>query len=258
MARLQILQLPEGATDERPPFALVVDQANAAEADRYRTSLAAATDEIGARAVLVFADIISIPANDIPIYPYAAPEPPVEEIYGQTPLEKLTPVAAAVRTYIGTLPPGDRARTAAIWKAVSIAFDAHNETLRDALRLNSEEGADIAAAAGAIRRERDEARTWARHGYEIGQRNCGWSDHGVAPEWLTEGWPSSFDACEHATRAAEYDTALTRVRGLSEKPEIMDAQHPDSAGYLHGYGVAIRAAKRAACTGQAQATEATA
>lgn len=40
--------------------------------------------------------------------------------------------------------------------------------------------------------ERDEARSWARHGYEIGQRSCTWSDHNVAPAWLTEGWPTSF------------------------------------------------------------------
>lgn len=31
-----------------------------------------------------------------------------------------------------------------------------------------------------------EARMWARHGYEIGQRSCTWSDYGVAPAWLTE------------------------------------------------------------------------
>jgi hypothetical protein len=37
-----------------------------------------------------------------------------------------------------------------------------------------------------------EARMWARHGYEIGQRACTWSDHGVAPAWLTEGWPTHF------------------------------------------------------------------
>jgi DNA-binding protein H-NS len=33
-----------------------------------------------------------------------------------------------------------------------------------------------------------EARMWARHGYELGQRSCTWSDHGVAPAWLTENW----------------------------------------------------------------------
>lgn len=58
----------------------------------------------------------------------------------------------------------------------------------------------------------DEARVWARHGYEIGQRHCSWTDHGVAPAWLTEGWPRSFDSCEHLQKAAEYDEALTRVR----------------------------------------------
>ena len=36
--------------------------------------------------------------------------------------------------------------------------------------------------------ECDEARSWARHGYEIGQRSTLWSDHGVAPKWLTEGF----------------------------------------------------------------------
>lgn len=40
-----------------------------------------------------------------------------------------------------------------------------------------------------------EARSWARHGYEIGQIHCGWSDYGVAPEWLTEGWPRHFRSC---------------------------------------------------------------
>lgn len=35
-----------------------------------------------------------------------------------------------------------------------------------------------------------EARLWARHGYEIAQRSCTWSDHGVAPSWLTEGIPA--------------------------------------------------------------------
>jgi len=32
-----------------------------------------------------------------------------------------------------------------------------------------------------------EARMWARHGFEIGQRSCTWSDQGVAPEWLHSG-----------------------------------------------------------------------
>lgn len=32
----------------------------------------------------------------------------------------------------------------------------------------------------------DEARMWARHGYELGQRFAYWTDPGTAPEWLTQ------------------------------------------------------------------------
>ncbi|MFE3429814.1 hypothetical protein [Streptomyces sp. NPDC059171] len=38
---------------------------------------------------------------------------------------------------------------------------------------------------------------------------------------------------------------IMRVRDLAETPEIMDAQHAQPIGYLHGYAVAIRAAKQA-------------
>ncbi|MGV9588277.1 hypothetical protein [Streptomyces tendae] len=68
MARLQILELPEGSNDDRPPFLLVVDQVPTDEAgfdalrrDLMDDYLAART---GARAVLVFEDTIDIPAND--------------------------------------------------------------------------------------------------------------------------------------------------------------------------------------------------
>lgn len=39
---------------------------------------------------------------------------------------------------------------------------------------------------------------------------------------------------------------LNKVDNLPERPDVMDANHPDPSGYLHGYGVGIRAAKRAA------------
>ncbi|MFF7329658.1 hypothetical protein [Streptomyces sp. NPDC008150] len=72
MARLQILELPEGANDERPPFILVIDQAPTDEAgfDAIRRDLLSDGDlvpRIGARAVLVFEETIDIPANDIPV-----------------------------------------------------------------------------------------------------------------------------------------------------------------------------------------------
>ncbi|MEF9521272.1 hypothetical protein [Streptomyces sp. RB13] len=74
MARLQILELPEGSHDDRPPFVLVVDQY---VARRYVTGLDqpepvsefdGIAEQIGARAVLVFEDTIDIPANDTSAY----------------------------------------------------------------------------------------------------------------------------------------------------------------------------------------------
>jgi hypothetical protein len=76
MARLQILQLPEGVDDSRPPFALVVDQSapqrwvlgsgNAPVRDVWHEVAA----EIGARGVIVTAETVEIPANEVSL-----PEP---------------------------------------------------------------------------------------------------------------------------------------------------------------------------------------
>jgi hypothetical protein len=115
--------------------------------------------------------------------------------------------------------------------------------LCEAFGIPDDESIDVVGSAQGLL---DEARNWARHGYEIGQKHCGWTDHGVAPAWLTEGWPPHIDSCEHAQQASEYDSALTKVRSLPTHPEVMDAQHPDPSGYLHGYKVAIGDAKRAA------------
>lgn len=74
MARLQILELPEGTNDDRPPFVLVVDQY---EPQRYILGpdqpepidqFQGIAEKIGARAVLVFEDTIDIPANDTTAY----------------------------------------------------------------------------------------------------------------------------------------------------------------------------------------------
>jgi len=56
-----------------------------------------------------------------------------------------------------------------------------------------------------------EARSWARHGYEIGQRHCGWTDHGVAPAWLTEGWPPHIDGCQHQNELAALRPLIDRL-----------------------------------------------
>lgn len=72
MARLQILELPDGPDDVRPPFVLVVDESEpervilgmdhaAAYSDRW-TVLA---ERIGARGVVVTPETVAIPANDL-------------------------------------------------------------------------------------------------------------------------------------------------------------------------------------------------
>ncbi|WP_327162097.1 hypothetical protein [Streptomyces zaomyceticus] len=74
MARLQILELPEGVDDERAPFVLVVDEhvpqryitAGGAQFTR-RDPFDGLAEKIGARAVVVFEESIEIPANEIPV-----------------------------------------------------------------------------------------------------------------------------------------------------------------------------------------------
>jgi hypothetical protein len=68
----------------------------------------------------------------------------------------------------------------------------------------------------------EEARSWARHGYEIGQKHCSWSDYGVAPAWLTEGWPPHIGSCEFLKEAARYDETLTRVRAALRNPDAYE------------------------------------
>ncbi|WP_405925426.1 hypothetical protein [Streptomyces sp. NBC_00035] len=69
MPRLQILQLPQGASDERAPYILVIDQAPRDEPafTAFREDLELVAERTGARAVLCFEDTMGIPANDIPL-----------------------------------------------------------------------------------------------------------------------------------------------------------------------------------------------
>ncbi|MFK4869014.1 hypothetical protein ACI3K4_27750 [Streptomyces sp. CSMPJR101] len=86
---------------------------------------------------------------------------------------------------------------------------SHEQNLRLAQQMLDQQG-----QLNQLKEQLEEARQWARHGYEIGQRHCGWSDHGVAPGWLTEGWPPHIGSCEHLEQMAAFDEALTRVRAL--------------------------------------------
>jgi hypothetical protein len=77
MARLQILELPEGSDDDRPPFVLVIDQAPRDESafEAFRRDLAdgAVAERVGARAVLVFEETVEIPANEVSVDPDGYP-----------------------------------------------------------------------------------------------------------------------------------------------------------------------------------------
>ena len=164
MARLQILELPEGSGDDRPPFALVVDQVDGDAAKAIANAGLTTAELIGARAVLVFEDTIDIPANDT---------------------------------------------TAYLGEAAERVEPAHDDGRARQAEAKLKAAFDVAAQFEA---QRDEARQWARHGYEIGQKHCGWSDHGVAPDWLTDGWPPHIESCEHLQLATQYDETLARVR----------------------------------------------
>ncbi|CAM5738256.1 hypothetical protein [Streptomyces badius] len=73
MARLQILELPEGTGDDRPPFILVIDEVafDNPVYERFVVDEELATglaNRVGAQAVLLFEDTIDIPANDTSAY----------------------------------------------------------------------------------------------------------------------------------------------------------------------------------------------
>jgi hypothetical protein len=73
MARLQILELPEGTGDDRPPFVLVVDQCMPQRVvlgidSTWQDHWQQLADKIGARGVIVTPDTIDIPANDTTAY----------------------------------------------------------------------------------------------------------------------------------------------------------------------------------------------
>lgn len=76
MARLQILELPEGTDDDRPPFILVIDQvATGPDGELLLKSsdFDGTNERIGACAVLVFEETIDIPGNEVPVDPDGYP-----------------------------------------------------------------------------------------------------------------------------------------------------------------------------------------
>lgn len=148
MARLQILELPEGSGDDRPPFVLVVDED---EPRRYIMGpdqdqqpvdeFEGVAQQVGARTVLVFADTVDIPANDTTAY--------------------LQQVAEETGATIGKITSAFNAQTLAD-ERTDIARDmdrlAHRrEELADALGLSPNlNWDDIRDTAVGIRKQRDD------------------------------------------------------------------------------------------------------
>lgn len=77
MARLQILELPAGSGDDRPPFVLVIDEAATGPDGELlikASDFVVAREDVGACDVFVFEETVEIPANEPP--PLAEAEDP--------------------------------------------------------------------------------------------------------------------------------------------------------------------------------------
>ncbi|MDP5310391.1 hypothetical protein [Streptomyces poriferorum] len=199
MARLQILELPEGGSDDRPPFVLIVDQYEPVEATPSRLFRHQdMAEQIGARAVLVFDDTIDIPANDT-------------SAFAQSHAAALYLDDREVRTSIAADMNKAREQAGVAIIGQSLA-DERTDIARDMDRLAKRR--DELAEALGMDRTRD------------------WDDIVNTAAGIRRSRDSMRDA-------------IQRVRDLPEQPDIMDAQHREPTGYLHGYRIAIREAKRA-------------
>lgn len=155
MARLQILELPEGADDERPPFVLVVDQVDGDAVEAIANAGLTTAELIGARAVLAFEETIEIPANDTTAYLDAA-------VSGALPAGARSEMTIGGKSVTWTHVDETRARAvAAVRERTDIARDMDrlakwkNELL-DALGMDrTRDWDDIRNAAAGVRKERD-------------------------------------------------------------------------------------------------------
>jgi hypothetical protein len=226
VARLQILQLPEGAGDDRPPYILVIDEAVTGPDGELLIKAAdfiEAREATNARDVFIFEETVTIPANDVlPL--------PLLSVRGDQTAELIT---------------AHEQTRQALCDAFLLSLDT---TWAQIVETAGERQRDL---AGLLRRlDKPDAKLM-----EAVQRSLGITpDYGSTDlaEWL-------FIACREldkseASRAhlrRERDAlkaALERVRNEPDEPEIMNAQEEHPTTWKHGYGCGVRAAKRAAAT----------
>lgn len=155
MARIQILELPEGSGDDRPPFILIIDQVNdetAADIARWPDNIATRT---GARHVLCFSETIDIPANEVPLDEEGKPLFLKVHIEGE--FEKLREQAEEEIRSV------QQRMTASLGRA-AITDHEHKAALTDALGMDHlRDWDDIRNATAGIRRERDALLAVAEH-----------------------------------------------------------------------------------------------
>jgi hypothetical protein len=211
MARLQILELPEGSGDDRPPFVLVIDQAPRDEAssafrrDLDQNNIAAG---IGARHVLVFEDTIDIPANDTTAYLEAARSGLPADAHYETVIDG-TPVEW---TRVDEL-------NARATEGLRLAHERTNIT-RDMYRLAKRRNElanalgmkpacnwdDIVNAARGLRKERDTRTAIVQRIRDFPNTpESADSPAGTAPEYLA-GYRDAVDAVRRATYSANAHT----------------------------------------------------
>lgn len=234
MARLQILELPEGANDDRPPFVLVVDEY---EPRRYIMGLDQTqqpidefdgiAEKIGARGVLVFADTVQIPANDATAY-LAAHEPEIRLKLGDREVRDVV-ASDALRMRAANQDRILAAREARIDaqrladERTDIARDMdrlakRKNELLDALGMDrTRDWDDIRNAAAGIRKQRDaqaEELEQLRAGEEPG-----WS-HSIAPT------PGQYIArWNQVTPEKRLSMAAEILEGMKRSSECLMSDH---------------------------------
>lgn len=275
MARLQILQLPEAADDERPPFALIIDQVTYDEGGQFADgteSLNAFALKAGARASAVFHGVaVDLPANAPASLPLMSAEMEVVDVIDPK-LADLVLKTVGIELASGGVPLDEALRNACRQLEKSEAAREHLRRRIDRAEKRCEELRAESLRRGKVKLDYAERvrqlETAIRRALDI----CG--DQGsdvqdilrpvleAAQDDLlsrrdalldalgldrTRDWDDIVNVASGLRKGRDARAAvLERVRNLFDKPEAMDSQHPDPSGYLHGYKVAIGDAKRAA------------
>jgi hypothetical protein len=174
VARLQILQLPEGAGDDRPPYVLVIDEAATGPDGKLlikAVDFVEAREATNARDVFIFEETVTIPANDVLPLPLLSTE--ADDVDAIDPeLADLVMRTLGIELTPGGIPYDEALHNACRQLEKSEAARRHLNRERDRDRHR------IAVADGQISRVRaliTERRTEVAE-FEAENKPSGWSD----------------------------------------------------------------------------------